>query len=201
MSAHPDDQKSTQSNTHNELTLTHAMKVADSIRKHYNSSDEKVKKESQNFPPGIVKGLSAFCIAGVALLPVRRVILSSQPAGTPFRNFMDLVVSVGQALAATQVGLMAGSLYGSQFYFNRVATVSPTEASPVTDQICHDMLTKLLPHQHYSWNLKESPSSWDPRVQTMYDLHRAIESCRRRQDFGMSSLSLQETGDKTPPSY
>jgi hypothetical protein len=208
MSAPTDDQKSTRSNSNsNDLTLVDAMKVADSIRKHYNDSNgEKEKNESRNIPPGLMQGLSAFCIAGVALLPVRRVILSSQSSAVgaaPFRNFMDLVVSVSQALAATQVGLMSGTLYGSQFYLNQVATVSPTEVSPVTDQICQDMLTKLLPHQQYSWNLKESSSSWDPRVQTMYDLRRAIESCRRRQDFGMSSLSsLQETGDKTTsPSY
>jgi hypothetical protein len=175
------------------LSLTHAMKMADNIRRHFKDGDAARKTDSSySIPPGAVEGVAAFAFAGLALLPARRVILQQASGNPAFRHFMDLVVSVGHAIAATQVGLMAGSVYGGRYYLQEFAQHSPTTESPVADRICDTMWTTILPpHLHQSnstsSNSVESTSSWDPRIQTMDSLQQAIENCRRRQEYKESN--------------
>jgi hypothetical protein len=166
------------------LSLSHAMKVADSIRRHLageeNSSGVRHDRFSPTIPPGLVEGLGALTFAGVALLPVRRLVLTSSAVNShlPFRNFVDLFVSVAHALVATQAGLMAGSLYGGQRYLDEFAKVSPE--SPVVETICDDLKTDVMANRLYRPRGLD-PQSWDPRAQTLLSAIHVIETCQRRQ--------------------
>ena len=167
------------------ISLHHAMKVADTIRKEYTNDGEKKTESKSFFPPGLVQGLSACVVTGVALVPLRRVILHQSSNHLAFRNFVDLVISVGHALAATQVGFLAGSVYGSNFYLQELAKVPPTTESPVVDRICNTMWSEILPTSIPQTTIDRNmaaATSWDPRVSTMASLQLTIENCRRRKE-------------------
>ncbi len=160
-----------------ELSLSHAMKAADSIRRHYGSDD--TQRFSPTIPPGVFQGLGAFAVVGVACLPIRRLILGSPSVNThtAFRNFVDLFVSVGHALLATQAGLIAGSLFGGKTYLDEF--VKTSVESPVVEAVCTDLRTNVLPSQLFRpRNL--DPNSWDPRMQTISCMIQVIEKCQRR---------------------
>lgn len=165
------------------LSLSHAMKVADSIRRHLaDTSGPGYRHDSFSpaIPPGIVEGLGALTLVGVALLPVRRLVLTSSSVNThpSFRNFVDLFGSVAHALIATQAGLMAGSLYGGKRYLDEFAKVSPE--SQVVEVICNDLRTDVMATQLFRPRGLD-PQSWDPRAQTLLSAIRVMETCQRRQ--------------------
>ena len=164
------------------LSLNHAMKVADSIRRHLRAASPGNAPHhnfSPTIPPGILEGLGALAFTGVSLLPVRRLVLGSSAVNSylPFRNFVDLFVSVAHALIATQAGLMAGSLYGSKRYLDEFAKV-PAE-SPVVDAICTDLRTDVMATRLYRPRGLD-PLSWDPRAQTLLSTIQVLETCQRR---------------------
>lgn len=169
--------------TSNELSLIHAMKMADVARKHYHGVDN---SSPSGIPPGALQGAAAFMLMGVALLPVRRLMLKN--AGHQgFKNFVDITASVGGTLAATQVGLVVGSLYGSKVYLDLLKEEPLTSKSQLTDEICDKMWSTVLPpHLHRA----ESPAygSLDPRLQPLNALQEAMEKCKARQKY-QESLS------------
>ena len=182
------------------LSLAHAMKLADLTRKYYREDEQKKANQESStalsFPPGTLHGLSTCAITAIALLPMRKVILKHagrQPGGKPFQSFVDLVISVGHALAATQVGLFVGSLYGAKAYLETLQSEPPSSKCAVTDRICETMWSNVLPPQFTNNNTVESFSqqSWDPRHQTMSALQQAIESCRRRKEYQQSKLEYR----------
>lgn len=179
------------------LSLEHAMKLADLTRKYYREDEQKKTNEdsstTSSFPPGTLHGLSACAVTAIALLPMRKVILKHagrQPGGKPFQSFVDIVISVGHALAATQVGFFIGSLYGSRTYLEMLQNEPPTSKCAVTDRICDTMWSNVLPPQLNN-NIVEpfSQQSWDPRYQTMNSLQQAVESCRRRKEYQQSKIT------------
>lgn len=167
------------------LSLTHAMKSADSIRRHYgqSGSDSETPFFAPSIPPGLMQGIGACALAGVALLPIRRLVLGHPSINThvAFRNFVDLIVSVGHALAATQVGLMAGSVYGGKIYLDEFAKASASTESPVADAVCQDLRTNVLPSK-LVMPAGLDGDSIDPRIQTMLSLRRVLERCQQRQN-------------------
>jgi hypothetical protein len=176
------------------LDLSHSMKFADTIRKQYEQDEGKKKSFNSSIPPGAIQGASAALFTGVALLPVRRLILS-QTGDSPIRTFVDLVLSVSHALAATQIGLMAGSIFGCQTYLQDFAKNPVTqESSVLVDRVCDTVWQSVLPKSFPREGLRNSIApiapAWDFRAQTMIDLQKAIECCHRRQDF------LQENENK-----
>ncbi|CAJ1966622.1 unnamed protein product [Cylindrotheca closterium] len=167
----------------NEISLIHAMKMADVARKHYHGVEN---SSPSGIPPGALQGATAFVLAGVALLPVRRLLLKN--AGHQgFKNFVDIIASVGGTLAATQAGLVVGSLYGSKVYLDLLKEEPVTSKSQLTDDICNTMWSTVLPpHLHHA----KSPScgSFDPRLQPLISLQEAMQQCNARKEY-QESLS------------
>lgn len=176
-----------------ELSLSHAMKAADSIRRQFaqasENSDSTTMKEKEalthTVPPGLLQGVGAFALAGVALLPVRRLVLGHPSINThqAFRNFVDLTVSVGHALAAAQVGLIGGSLYGGKTYLDEFSKASASiESTPFMDAVCEDLQSNVLPASFRRPDALDT-GSFDPRIQTMISLQRVLDKCQRRLEY------------------
>lgn len=170
------------------LSLIHAMKLADVIRKHYHG--EANNSSFSGIPPGVLQGVAAFIATGALLLPFRRILLrqaGNQPGGKPFQNFVDISITVAGALGATQVGLFIGSLYGSQVYLDLLRKESPSSNSPLTDSICQNLWSNVLPPHLHGASAPSNYSQFDPRRQTLLALKSAMESCRRRKEYKMST--------------
>mmetsp|Transcript_31798 Transcript_31798/g.77010 ORF Transcript_31798/g.77010 Transcript_31798/m.77010 type:complete len:181 (+) Transcript_31798:2547-3089(+) len=168
----------------NELSLIHAMKMADVVRKHYNGVDN---SSSSGIPPGALQGAAAFVLTGVALLPVRRLLLKT--AGHQgFKNLVDIVASVGGTLAATQVGLVVGSLYGSKVYLDLLKEEPVTSNSQLTDEICKTMWSTVLPPHLHRAN-PPAHGSLDPRLQPLNALQEAMLQCKARKEYQESLFS------------
>mmetsp|Transcript_38631 Transcript_38631/g.93609 ORF Transcript_38631/g.93609 Transcript_38631/m.93609 type:complete len:224 (-) Transcript_38631:24-695(-) len=158
----------------------------------------------KQFPPGTIEGVATFVLSGlIVFAPFRSAILRSRAVAGPmtttngnghknttgFKNLVDLVITPVLAVASAQVGLAAASLVGSKVYLEEVANVPPTTNSPMTDLICSDLL--LIPKEKGIAMMKESSSSsssdssssWDPRVQTLFSLSRAMDTCQRRSQY------------------
>ena len=154
----------------------------------------------RQFPPGAVEGVATFVLSGlVVFAPFRSAILRSRAVAGPmptspntgFKNLVDLIITPVLAVASAQVGLAAASLVGSKVYLEEVANVSPTAKSPMADLICSDLL--LIPKEKGITMMKDSSSlsslssssssSWDPRVQTLFSLSRAINTCQQRSQY------------------
>mmetsp|Transcript_38632 Transcript_38632/g.93610 ORF Transcript_38632/g.93610 Transcript_38632/m.93610 type:complete len:224 (-) Transcript_38632:24-695(-) len=171
------------------------------------NEDRKYYPDKQ-FPPGAVEGFATFVLSGlIVFAPFRSAILRSRAVAGPmtttttttkgngqrnttgFKNLVDLVITPVLAVASAQVGLAAASLVGSKVYLEEVANVPPTTNSPMTDLICSDLL--LIPKEKGIAMMKESSSSsssdssssWDPRVQTLFSLSRAMDTCQRRSQY------------------
>lgn len=172
----------------NPLSLIHAMQLADVTRKHYQG--EGTSSSSGGVPPGVIQGVAAFIATGAVLLPVRGIFLrqaGNQPGGKPFQNFVDMSISVAGALAATQVGLFVGSLYGSQAYLDLLKQESSTSNSPLTDKICQKMWLNVLPPHLHRASPPTNYAQFDPRMQTLIALISAMESCRLRKEYQEST--------------
>lgn len=176
-----------------ELSLAHAMKAADSIRRHFQESNKENVGSNPGFfspsvPPGIIQGLAGFLVVGGALLPVRRLVLSHPSVTThpAFRNFVDLLYSVGHALVATQAALIAGSIYGGKAYLDAFAECSglrQQSSSAVVDLVCQDLRNNVVGKVRRPTGLESK--SYDPRVQTMLSMMRVIEKCQASESQPM----------------
>jgi hypothetical protein len=179
------------SQQHEELSLSQAMKAADSIRRNFKEAVEQSSGPSEVFapsvPPGISHALGGFLVMGAVLLPVRRLVLAHPSVNShqAFRNFVDLVASVGHALVATQTALIAGSIYGGKRYLDEFAkensnlTDQPSSSLLLVDVICQDLKSNVVPPGTIP-PVGLDPESFDPRVQTMLSMIRVIEICQSR---------------------
>jgi hypothetical protein len=153
--------------------------------------------------PGVQQGI--FTVVGCVLIsiPTRRLVLhvSDKHLGLG-RSFPDLVISPALAMLTGQSALYVGSLYGAKQYLQRLADFDHDGRyrdhrdgvvhSPILDSICGDAVTvdalqiRDSPDYAYSWNATaklDSAESWDPRVQTVQALQRALETCSKRQKY------------------
>jgi hypothetical protein len=191
------------------FTLEDAMKAADGIRQVCNEKTTEESSASssgstsswdadtvndrryfpeKSYPPGFMEGVAAMIASGLFVFsPFRSAILRQASSSSPgFGNFVNLVITPLLVVGSAQVGFATASLVGSKVYLNEVADVPPTAISPMTDLICYDLL--LIPKEKGMRNYSPSSSSpgvgaassWDPRVQTLYSLSRAMETCHKR---------------------
>ena len=184
-----------------ELSLEHAMKMADSVRRHFvdaASSEDENQLSSQEreafshtIPPGVLQGIGAFSFVGLALLPGRRLVLGSKSANThqSFRNFVDIFVSVSHAVISAHAGMLAMTFYGGKANLDEFVKVAalPNE-SPTSDAVCDDIATNILPQK---WRMPSSPlpkDSIDPRIQTMISMQRVIGTCHGRKIGGENDI-------------
>jgi hypothetical protein len=171
------------------------MKAADVIRKTLRESRE----DADDFdspsgdlpPPGSLPGLAAFVGTGLLLSPLRSFVLKRaavqpQQGVATFANFVDLLVTPSMAVISAQVGLVAGTLYGSGVYLDRVVEMEQDKNN--TEAVCQAMLSAVLAQGHnttlQSTSTDEPPqlyASWDPRQQTIQRLYRAIGHCQDKQ--------------------
>jgi len=114
----PPDRNDEQSGS---LTLVQAMETADRIRQALLKRNDPTET-GQMVPPGTLQGVSAFCATGLLLTPFRRSILKMTGPSGPFQGFVDLVITPVLAVGAAQVGLVIGTLYGSSYYLDRLAS-------------------------------------------------------------------------------
>ena len=153
----------------------------------------------RQFPPGSVEGVATFVLSGlIVFAPFRSAILRSRAVAGPmstspntgFKNLVDLIITPVLAVASAQVGLAAASLVGSKVYLEEVANVPPTAKSRMADLICSDLL--LIPKEKGITMMKDPPSllssslsssSWDPRIQTLSNLSRAMNTCQQRSQY------------------
>jgi len=192
MSETPSTAPSTHQQYGEELSLSHSMKAADSIRRHFNLFTTESSGTSSifapNIPPGIIQGVGACLVVGTAILPVRRLVLGhpSIASNESFRNFVDLIVSVGHALVATQAGLIAGSIYGGKTYLDEFIKQKSVRIDPsssrfsLVENICQDLNRNIIP-PGTKRPMGLDPNSYDPRVQTMLSMIRVLEICQESE--------------------
>jgi hypothetical protein len=193
MSPRPSDSMQQQE----ELSLVHAMNAADSVRRHFHAARETPGTNGStsnvfapSIPPGIPQGLAGFLVVGAALLPIRRLVLTHPSVNShqAFRNFVDLVASVGHALVATQAALIAGSIYGGKTYLDEFAKQKSalrdqtSSSSILLDSICQDLNNNVVPRGTIRWPTGMDPKSIDPRVQTLLSMVRVMETCQSKGD-------------------
>jgi hypothetical protein len=197
------------SNNDDRLSLPKAMQVADVIRKHMEArsletTPSSSSTESSSFrfpvPPGVVEGIAVAVATGCLLLPVRRLALTS--AGKRLLVFTDLVVTPVQCTVAASAGLYATSLYGSREYLRQLARVPPTAPSETAWAICQEVLSRTSQPQdeddateltNLDASIPDGAASWDPRVQTLQALQKALVSCEQRQQY-QTSLVEEDQG-------
>ena len=168
-----------------EISLIHAMKMADVVRKHYHGAGN----SSSGVPPGALQGAVALVLSGAALLPVRRILLRNAAMnGRAFHHFVDIFASVGGFMAATQAGLVVGSLYGSKVYLDLLKEEPASSQSPLTDEICKAMWTTVIPQKLHGAK-PPAYSSFDPRLQPLNSLYEAMVSCKARKVYQDSLAS------------
>ncbi len=97
------------------------MEAADRIRQVLLKRNDPIET-GQVIPPGALQGVAAFCATGLLLTPFRRSVLNMTGPSGPFQGFVDLVITPVLAVGAAQVGLVIGTLYGSSFYLDRLAS-------------------------------------------------------------------------------
>eukprot|EP00934_Nitzschia_sp_Nitz4_P009482 Nitzschia sp. Nitz4//scaffold7_size249615//108645//109235//NITZ4_001171-RA/size249615-processed-gene-0.141-mRNA-1//1//CDS//3329558424//9472//frame0 len=168
------------------LSLKHAMSMADVVRQHFKEKGVMDQAIKSPVPPGALEGLAGLVVTGVALIPARRALLSQWNHHPAFRNFVDLVISVGHALLATQVGLITGSVYGSQTFLNAFSKIPSTAESSTADSICRDAWKDIIPlgvQTGLTAPTEREDVWWNPRVQAMRSLDKAILQCRNRLDI------------------
>lgn len=190
--------------SNNHLSLVEAMKAADSIRTIFLKRKDPNETETL-LPPGSLEGSFAFMTAGLLFTPLRSTILKMTGPPGSFRSFVDLVVTPFMAVASAQVGLVVGSLYGSSYYLERVATVSVNETkatsvqvgqdtnNTIADELCQELLS--ITSSPSSSSQEVTFGSWDPRTKAMESLFRALENCRKKE-AEVSSQKKNAAADK-----
>jgi len=153
--------------------------------------------------PGLLDGLIAAGLVGLALLPVRKQILKR--SSSHVQLLMDLILSSSHVLASIVGGLYVGSVMGCRPYLQDVQQLNSLYHStsdqrqdessllPLRqhlDDICKsDLVSQLLQSRHptessfASHGAKGESSTWldavDPRVATLAHYNAALESCRQ----------------------
>lgn len=176
--------------SNNHLSLVEAMKAADSIRTIFLKRKDPNETEAL-LPPGTLEGSFAFITTGLLFTPLRSTILKMTGPRGSFQSFVDLIVTPFMAVASAQVGLVVGSLYGSTYYLDRVATtvsVNETTATSVqvgqdtnttiADELCQELLS--ITSSSTSSSQEVTFGLWDPRTKTMESLFRALENCQKK---------------------
>jgi hypothetical protein len=184
--------------SNNHLSLVEAMKAADSIRTIFLKRKDPNETEAL-LPPGSLEGSFAFITTGLLFTPLRSTILKMTGPRGSFQSFVDLIVTPFMAVASAQVGLVVGSLYGSSYYLERVATVSVNETkatsfqvgqdtnNTIADELCQELLS--ITSSPSSSSQEVTFGSWDPRTKTMESLFRALENCQKKE----AEVSSQKT--------
>eukprot|EP00536_Pseudo-nitzschia_multiseries_P004328 jgi/Psemu1/302506/fgenesh1_kg.71_\ len=169
------------------------MEAADKIRKFLRERNDPIETE-QWLPPGSWQGVTAFAAAGLLMTPLRRSILSLSGPRGPFRGFVDLVVTPVLAVGAAQVGLVIGTLCGSGYYLERVATDAATTTT--TTAANHGGTHEVMSIRRGEGDtLSYSPTTAEiaaERDQT------ATELCRRVLSLVPSSASSVEESESEP---
>mmetsp|Transcript_26697 Transcript_26697/g.57256 ORF Transcript_26697/g.57256 Transcript_26697/m.57256 type:complete len:254 (-) Transcript_26697:3080-3841(-) len=125
------NEKSNSDSNDKPLSLVEAMHAADIIRKVFLERKDPTET-NQLVPPGTWQGVAAFAATGLLMTPFRRSMLQMAGPRGPFQGFVDLVVTPVLAVGAAQVGLVVGTLYGSGYYLDRVATEAATTTSSLS---------------------------------------------------------------------
>jgi hypothetical protein len=147
--------------------------------------------------PGVIPGCIAAGFGIVFMIPARRSLLrvcdKYWNLGTAFP---DLIVTPMLTIYVAQCSMWVGSLYGSSFYLNKLASFPVEAPSHAVDTICHDptiidaalrfpMTPKapFLIDQSPRTSLSTSFRDWDPREKLLSNLQDAVRSCQRRREF------------------
>lgn len=182
-----------------------AVQLADLIRKHIDTETDVHDAVNEHAftvdiqgPPGLLDGLIAGGLVGVALLPVRSVLLRT--AGKSMGQLPDLIASSSMAVAAATTGLFVGSLQGSRVYLQQLAQVPPQRSSPTADRICADGMTQRFRQDYLSPETRASfqYTNIDPRKATLQTFWAALDSCRRRSEYQLGERTM--TSWWRPPS-
>lgn len=197
--------------------LPRAMQIADTIRRYEKdqafeatNATPKVLQPANNSSsdllasmrkllevPGVLPGCIAAGFGIVFMIPARRTLIrvcdKYWNLGT---TFPDLIVTPMLTIYVAQCSLWIGSLYGSSFYLNKLASFPVEAPSPTVDTICNDpniinAVLKLPPpprnpsleNQNYGTSLTSSFGEWDPREKLLSNLHDAVQFCQQRRKY------------------
>lgn len=190
-----------------------AIQITDTIRRYEKeqmseSSDSKPKSPAasessfdplaplRNFleVPGVIPGCLAAGFGIAAMIPARRSLLrvcdKYWNLGT---TFPDLIVTPMLTIYVAQCSLWYGSLYGSSFYLNKLASFPVDSRSNTVDTVCEDPIimnaalrlpskTPSSPDQRARTSLTASFGQWDPQQKLLSNFQDAVRSCQRRRD-------------------
>jgi hypothetical protein len=147
--------------------------------------------------PGVVPGCVAAGCGIAFMIPVRRSLLrvcdKYWNLGTVFP---DLLVTPMITIYVAQCSMWIGSLYGSSFYLNKLASFPAEAPSHTVDTICKDPIIMnaalRIPQSSTSQSMqeKQSPATslsnlfgqWDPREKVLLTLQDAVRSCQKRRE-------------------
>jgi hypothetical protein len=155
-------------------------------------------------PPGVVDGAVAGCAVLAILSPVRSRLI--RYVGSQWGMLPDLFLSSTQGVASCMAALYMGSLQGSRVYLKKLASADPnldewvprvcssSEVQKLLNAARRGSTSQLLDSEGIEaesslWitpNTSDEPLSsyyfkQDPRRQTLEELARALETCRRFQ--------------------
>jgi len=201
---------------YNQLRIS--MALADLIRKQEPQPPEHSNENRIRtflLTPGVQQGFLTACLMTAVFVPVRRLFL--RVAKNEFNLgtiFPDLVLTPAMAMLTAQTALFVGSCYGSKAYLERLVTAAGSTTSGgdisnnsrMVNAVCDAPVTvaamKLNYPRLWDGDYSSGSSSWDPRVQTVVSLQRALQRCRERQempqaDEWMKNNSMDETTTTT----
>jgi hypothetical protein len=160
------------------------------------------KTDRSFLPPGVVDGAVAGCAVLAILSPVRSRLI--RYAGSQWGMLPDVLLSSSQGVASCMAALYMGSLQGSRVYLKKLASADPNLNEWVPRVCCSSEVQTLLnaarsgntSQRLYSEGIEAESSLWitpdasdepqsayyftqDPRRQTLEELARALETCRR----------------------
>jgi hypothetical protein len=188
-----------------------AILIADTVRRY----EQQSLAESATIPttwfrlqtffevPGVSQGCAAACCGLALMIPVRRSLLrvcdKHWNLGTAFP---DLVITPMLAIYLAQCSLWIGSLYGSSYYLNKLASIPTTKSSQTADTICNDPsvinASRLLSASSVPHALSNNPSimrhylnEWDPQRNVSSALHDAVRSCQERREYFNKEKKVQ----------
>jgi hypothetical protein len=147
--------------------------------------------------PGVVPGCIATVFGIALMIPARRTLLrvcdKYWNLGTAFP---DLIVTPMLTIYVAQCSLWVGSLFGSSFYLNKLASFPVEAPSHTVDTICNDptiinAFLRLPPPSKVPFSQEQTPGmslsssfrQWDPREKLLSNLQDAVRSCQRRREY------------------